>query len=46
MMNGIVTRDVVGPALVIGTYDTCVVTVNDYAEIVKAAVYEDKDSIF
>ena len=37
-------RYVAGPALVVGTHDTCVVAMDDNTTVGKIAVYEDIDS--
>ena len=46
MADGIIMGYIVGPALVIGAYDTCVVTVDDNTTVSKIAVYEDIDCHF
>ena len=41
-----VTWYVMGPALIVGAYDACVVTVNDDAAIMEPGVYDNEDHKF
>jgi len=45
-MDRFIARDVVGPALVIGANDTCVITANDDAAIMEIVFYKYEDSEF